>query len=235
MVCVISPASHAKRGQNRKRTQCKSYGGNLVRIRNQEENVYVQHRLNGGKGWIGLNDRTKEGTFEWADDQQINFTYWAANQPNNFNNSTGLCGMMWDAIAATTTLAQRIWTSVAETTTIVTQMLLASTHSDPTGVNALLDILVMVLPAQILTNVLQVINVIAALLVTIQKDLTYASVTAATLEMGAPAENWTSARPTLTTVTPTPYVPTQWAHSPASVTEVRITMATAKRVTLTVD
>ena len=29
---------------------------------------------------------------------------------------------------------------------------------------------------------------IAALLVTIQKDLTYASVTAATLEMGAPAE-----------------------------------------------
>lgn len=65
---------------------CKSYGGNLVRIRNQEENVYVQHRLNGGKGWIGLNDRTKEGTFEWADDQQINFTYWAANQPNNFNN-----------------------------------------------------------------------------------------------------------------------------------------------------
>ena len=65
---------------------CNSYHANLVRIRNQEENVYVQHRLNGAKGWIGLNDLTTEGTFEWADNQPVNFTYWAENQPNNFRN-----------------------------------------------------------------------------------------------------------------------------------------------------
>ena len=65
---------------------CNSYHANLVRIRNQEENVYVQHRLNGAKGWIGLNDLTTEGTFEWADNQPVNFTYWADNQPNNFRN-----------------------------------------------------------------------------------------------------------------------------------------------------
>ncbi|XP_067041439.1 uncharacterized protein [Acropora muricata] len=65
---------------------CNSYHANLVRIRNQEENVYVQHRLNGAKGWIGLTDLTTEGTFEWADNQTVDFTYWAENQPNNFKN-----------------------------------------------------------------------------------------------------------------------------------------------------
>lgn len=65
---------------------CQSYNANLVRIKNQEENVYVQHRLNGAKGWIGLSDRNIEGTFVWADNQPSNFTHWAKNQPNNYNN-----------------------------------------------------------------------------------------------------------------------------------------------------
>lgn len=65
---------------------CESYNANLINVRNQEENVYVQHRLNGAKGWIGLNDRDSEGTFVWADKQSNDFTYWAQNQPNDFNN-----------------------------------------------------------------------------------------------------------------------------------------------------
>lgn len=65
---------------------CQSHNANLIRIRNQEENVYVQHRLNGAKGWIGLSDKDSEGTFVWADNEASNFTYWAKNQPNNFNN-----------------------------------------------------------------------------------------------------------------------------------------------------
>ena len=65
---------------------CQTYSANLINVRNQEENVYAQHRLNGAKGWIGLNDRDSEGTFVWSDNQPNNFTYWAQNQPNNFNN-----------------------------------------------------------------------------------------------------------------------------------------------------
>ena len=65
---------------------CQAYSGNLITVRNQEENVYIQHRMNGAKGWIGLNDRVIEGTFDWADNQTSNFSYWAKNQPNNFNN-----------------------------------------------------------------------------------------------------------------------------------------------------
>ena len=46
----------------------------------------MQHRLNGAKGWIGLNERGSEGTFVWADNEADSFTYWAKNQPNDYDN-----------------------------------------------------------------------------------------------------------------------------------------------------
>ncbi|XP_022787222.1 uncharacterized protein LOC111327330 [Stylophora pistillata] len=63
---------------------CQLYNTSLITVKSQEENVYIQHRLNGDKGWIGLNDRDTEGTFVWAGNQLSNFTYWAPRQPNDF-------------------------------------------------------------------------------------------------------------------------------------------------------
>ena len=63
---------------------CRSMGGNLPAIESQEENVYVQHRHNGDKAWIGLNDIATEGVFAWVDGCPFKFRYWAQNQPNNF-------------------------------------------------------------------------------------------------------------------------------------------------------
>ena len=59
-------------------------GSNLPAIESQEENVYIQHRHNGDKVWIGLNDIAKEGVFAWVDGYPSKFRYWAQNQPNNF-------------------------------------------------------------------------------------------------------------------------------------------------------
>ena len=53
-------------------------------VNNNEENVYLQHRHNGEKSWLGLNDISTEGDFIWADRGAGNFTAWAKNQPNNF-------------------------------------------------------------------------------------------------------------------------------------------------------
>ena len=84
---------------------CQNYSANLVSIRTQEENVYVQHRLNGARGWIGLNDRNSEGTFVWADSRSNSFTYWAQSQPNDFNNedcvhTLGIRhGFMWNDVS----------------------------------------------------------------------------------------------------------------------------------------
>ena len=83
---ICYSTSHSCKNWTEAEKTCQAYSGNLITVRNQEENVYIQHRLNGAKGWIGLNDRVIEGTFDWADNQTSNFSYWAKNQPNNFNN-----------------------------------------------------------------------------------------------------------------------------------------------------
>ncbi|XP_022810276.1 uncharacterized protein LOC111347279 [Stylophora pistillata] len=64
--------------------KCRQESSVLVDVNNTEENVYIQHRHNGDKSWLGLNDRSTEGDFTWADRGHGNFTAWAKNQPNNF-------------------------------------------------------------------------------------------------------------------------------------------------------
>ena len=61
-------------------------GSQLVTIHNQEENVYVQHRHNGERAWIGLNDRSVEGSFVWTNKEISKFRFWAHQQPNDWNN-----------------------------------------------------------------------------------------------------------------------------------------------------
>ena len=65
-------------------TICRNMGANLPAIETQEENVYIQHRHNGDKAWIGLNDIATEGLFSWVDGSPNKFRYWAEKQPNDF-------------------------------------------------------------------------------------------------------------------------------------------------------
>ena len=59
---------------------------NLVTVHNQEENVYIQHRHNGERSWIGLNDRSVEGSFVWTNKEISKFRFWAPQQPNDWKN-----------------------------------------------------------------------------------------------------------------------------------------------------
>lgn len=63
---------------------CRNENAAITDVKSSEENVFIQHRHNGEKSWLGLNDRTAEGNFTWADRGRGNFTAWAKNQPNNF-------------------------------------------------------------------------------------------------------------------------------------------------------
>ncbi|PFX12104.1 Aggrecan core protein, partial [Stylophora pistillata] len=65
-------------------TKCRQKNSVLVDVRKNEENVYIQHRHNGDKSWLGYNDGSTEGDFTWVDRGHGNFTSWAKNQPNNF-------------------------------------------------------------------------------------------------------------------------------------------------------
>ena len=48
-------------------TKCREQNSVLVDVNNNEENVYLQHRHNGEKSWLGFNDISSEGTFIWED------------------------------------------------------------------------------------------------------------------------------------------------------------------------
>ena len=66
--------------------KCIEMGSHLATVHNQEENVYIQHRHNGEKSWIGLNDRSVEGSFVWTNKGTSSFRFWAPNQPNNYTD-----------------------------------------------------------------------------------------------------------------------------------------------------
>lgn len=83
-------------------------GANLPAIESQEENVYIQHRHNGDKAWIGLNDIATEGVFAWVDGCPFKFRYWAQKQPNNFRGEDCVHtlgpghGYMWNDVDCST-------------------------------------------------------------------------------------------------------------------------------------
>ena len=52
-------------------SNCSAMGSQLVTIHNQEKNVYVQHRHNGERSLIGLNDRSVEGSFVWTKEARL--------------------------------------------------------------------------------------------------------------------------------------------------------------------
>ncbi|CAH3168899.1 unnamed protein product, partial [Porites evermanni] len=67
-------------------SNCSAMSSNLVTVHNQDENVYIQHRHNGERSWIGLNDRSVEGSFVWTNKEISSFRFWAPRQPNNWRN-----------------------------------------------------------------------------------------------------------------------------------------------------
>ncbi|CAH3176026.1 unnamed protein product [Porites lobata] len=67
-------------------SNCSTMSSNLVTVHNQEENVYIQHRHNGERSWIGLNDRSVEGSFVWTNKEISSFRFWAPQQPNDWKN-----------------------------------------------------------------------------------------------------------------------------------------------------
>ena len=75
-----------------------SLGGHLVTINNAQEQSFVYNTFadvgfslaqdSGGRAtwfWLGLNDVTTEGVFEWSSGEASNFTNWFPGQPNANN------------------------------------------------------------------------------------------------------------------------------------------------------
>ncbi|XP_068593729.1 macrophage mannose receptor 1b [Cebidichthys violaceus] len=66
------------------RKECRKEGGDLVNIRNVEDQSFVVSQLGYASTdelWIGLNDITTEGLFDWSDHSTVSFTSWEFGKP----------------------------------------------------------------------------------------------------------------------------------------------------------
>ena len=73
--------------------QCQCTGGySLAKIPSAEVNTFVNSLLGGVDAWIGLNDKTTEGTYVWSDSSALGtYTNWDTSQPNPANSANQDC------------------------------------------------------------------------------------------------------------------------------------------------
>ncbi|XP_077993134.1 macrophage mannose receptor 1-like [Glandiceps talaboti] len=68
---------------------CKKSGGHLLSIKDQTEQTFVNARMYGLTSavfWIGANDRTYEGGWEWSDGTPFAYLNWNDGEPNNYDH-----------------------------------------------------------------------------------------------------------------------------------------------------
>ncbi|KAM9251879.1 brevican core protein [Cariama cristata] len=64
-------------------TQCRHYGGHLATIVTPEEQDFINDQYREYQ-WIGLNDRTIEGDFQWSDGSPLLYENWHPGQPDSY-------------------------------------------------------------------------------------------------------------------------------------------------------
>ncbi|XP_062869168.1 neurocan core protein isoform X2 [Trichomycterus rosablanca] len=62
---------------------CREHNGHLASIHTSEEQRFI-NGMTHENTWIGLNDRTVEEDFHWADNMDLQYENWRENQPDNF-------------------------------------------------------------------------------------------------------------------------------------------------------
>lgn len=71
--------------------QANAWGANLVAVGDQAEMDFIHDNFSAFQGtgrrlWLGLNDITVEGIFEWSNGEPVVYTDWNAGEPNNSGN-----------------------------------------------------------------------------------------------------------------------------------------------------
>ncbi len=65
--------------------ECEKIGGHLVTITSEQEDAFICSIID-QRIWLGGTDKEEEGTFVWITGEEMPYTDWAANEPNNDNN-----------------------------------------------------------------------------------------------------------------------------------------------------
>ena len=78
-------------------------GGHLVTIDDASENNFIfttfSNNLSVDRGlWIGLNDATNEGQFEWSSGEPVTYSQWAPGEPNNDDGNEDYVHLFWHSV-----------------------------------------------------------------------------------------------------------------------------------------
>ncbi len=72
---------------------CRDFGQKLVLLRTSQANASISAVTEPyGQHWIGLTDRTVEGTFTWNNGAALSFSNWWAGEPNNYGGDEDCIG-----------------------------------------------------------------------------------------------------------------------------------------------
>lgn len=80
-----------------------AWGGHLVTINNQDEQDWLANTFPYADYpglWIGINDVTEEGVWEWLSGEPVTYTNWAPGEPNNrggFGEEEDAAVMNWNS------------------------------------------------------------------------------------------------------------------------------------------
>ncbi len=78
------------------RDACGKLGAKFVSITSAAENAFLVNAtgaISKEKWWIGLNDRSSEGTFVWDSGEAVTYKNWHSGEPNNQGNED--CTQLW--------------------------------------------------------------------------------------------------------------------------------------------
>ncbi len=89
--CSVNPATWPVA-----EASCLANGGSLASISSAGENNFLANILTIQSAWIGLSDAASEGNFTWSNGEQLTYTNWYPQQPNDYAGNQDYVEMLSD-------------------------------------------------------------------------------------------------------------------------------------------
>jgi len=77
------------------RVEAVDLGGYLAALNSAEEEAWLLERVGNERLFIGLSDEIDEGVFRWDSGEELVYTNWAHNEPNDHGNGEDFVVINW--------------------------------------------------------------------------------------------------------------------------------------------
>ena len=81
---------------------CRDLGFELTALSDVAEEIWVSDRaasIRGGSWSVGFTDQDEEGTFAWTTGEPVEYTDWAAGEPNDYGTGEDCTEILWSGYA----------------------------------------------------------------------------------------------------------------------------------------